>query len=250
MATASSPSPRPVSFATSPSPQAHFTAIIATSPSPSSSSSSHHHHATSPTPPPRPPSSPGISVFAPRPMRIPMYRPQFSRPVFLYDSETVDSSSKENTQSTAAAAATSTRRSSVASTGIPEEGLDSKLYYNPPKDVLDELFKIIRPTSASSASTTGTQPPSTSSPSAAFIRPYPYNPRTPTNSHRRNPSDASDGGLSGILNGLTVLSNNPRASPDAVEWRTMRTAVSPVARRAINPMIRDPSFQGESQKKE
>ncbi|KAK6533929.1 hypothetical protein TWF281_005272 [Arthrobotrys megalospora] len=241
MATTSSPSPRPV-FATSPSPQAHFTAIIATSPSPSSQ-----HTSTSPTPPPRPPSSPGISVFAPRPMRVPMYRPQFSRPVFLYDSETVDA--KENTQAAStASASTSTRRSSVASTGIPEEGLDSKLYYNPPKDVLDELYKIIRPTSASSASTSSTQPPSTSSPSATFIRPYPYNPRTPTNAHRRNTSDASDGGLSGILGGLSVLANNPRASPDSGEWRTM--PVSPVARRAINPMIRDPSFQGESQKKD
>ncbi|KAK6509850.1 hypothetical protein TWF481_004579 [Arthrobotrys musiformis] len=246
MATTSSPSPRPV-FTASPSPQAHFAAIIATSPSPSS----HHASTTSPTPPPRPPSSPGISVFAPRPMRVPMYRPQFSRPVFLYDSEAV-ADSKENSQAAAATAtaSTTTRRSSVASTGIPEDGLDSKLYFNPPKDVLDELYKIIRPTSASSASTVGTQPPSTSSPSTTFIRPYPFNPRTPTNSHRRNPSDASDGGLSGILNGLSVLANNPRASPDAAEWRNMHTAVSPVARRAINPMIRDPSFQGESQKKD
>ncbi|KAK6356692.1 hypothetical protein TWF718_001034 [Orbilia javanica] len=248
MATTSSPSPRPV-FTASPSPQAHFTAIIATSPSPTSP-----HASTSPTPPPRPPSSPGISVFAPRPMRVPMYRPQFSRPVFLYDSETTES--KENSQATSAGAAatasasTSTRRSSVASTGIPEEGLDSKLF-NTPKDVLDELYKIIRPTSASSASTAGgAQPPSTSSPTT-YMRPYPFNPRTPTNgSHRRNPSDTSDGGLSGILHGLSVLAGNPRASPDSGDWRSIHPAVSPVARRAINPMVRDPSFQGESQKKD
>lgn len=180
-----------------------------------------------------------------------MYRPQFSRPVFLYDSETVDS--KENTQAaaaTAASASTSTRRSSVASTGIPEEGLDSKLFTTP-KDVLEELYKIVRPTSASSSSTAGgIQPPSTSSPTT-YMRPYPFNPRTPTNnSHRRNPSDASDGGLSGILHGLSVLAGNPCASPDSGDWRSMHTAVSPVARRAINPMIRDPSFQGESQKKD
>ncbi|KAF3169139.1 hypothetical protein TWF106_005897 [Orbilia oligospora] len=254
MATTSSPSPRPV-FTASPSPQAHFTALIATSPSPTSQ-----HVSTSPTPPPRPPSSPGISVFAPRPMRVPMYRPQFPRPVFLYDSDTVDS--KENTQAasatvtatatatTTASAVTSTRRSSVASTGIPEEGLDSKLF-NTPKDVLDELYKIIRPTSASSASTTGnTQPPSASSPNT-YMRHYPFNPRTPTNtSHRRHPSDASDGGLSNILHGLSVLAGNPRASPDSGDWRSMHPAVSPVARRAINPMVRDPSFQGESQKKD
>ncbi|KAK6531670.1 hypothetical protein TWF694_002846 [Orbilia ellipsospora] len=236
MATASSPSPRPVF--TSPSPLAFATT---TSPSPSQ------HSTTSPTPPPRPPSSPGISVFAPRPMRIPMYRPQFSRPVFLYDSETTE---KENQLSGPTNSAT--RRSSVASTGIPEESLDSKIIYSPSKDVLEELFKIVRPTSASSASTnTSAVPPATSSPSASFARPQPLHPRSPNASHRRNTSDASDGGLSSILGGLSVLNaQNPRASPDT-DWRNMRTAVSPVARRAIgNPMIRDPSFQGETPKKD
>ncbi|EWC47249.1 hypothetical protein DRE_03368 [Drechslerella stenobrocha 248] len=216
MASASSPSPRPAP-------------IFAASPTPSQHSST-----TSPTPPPRPPSSPGISVFAPRPMRVPIYRPQFSRPVFLYDSDA--DNNKENPP------ASSTRRSSVASiTGIPEDAIDPKILYIPSKDVLEELFKIVRPTSASS--------------STGFARPQPLHPRSPnaaaaaTTSHRRNPSDASDSGLSNILGGLSVLSgsggSNPTASPDA-EWRHMRTAVSPVARRTLgNPMIRDPSFHGE-----
>ncbi|EPS41658.1 hypothetical protein H072_4448 [Dactylellina haptotyla CBS 200.50] len=243
MATASSPSPHPVF--TSPSPLASF--ITSSSPSPSQ------HSTTSPTPPPRPPSSPGISVFAPRPMRIPMYRPQFSRPVFLYDTETTGE--KENAQPGHSPYHSATRRSSVASAGIPEESLDSKIIYNPSKDVLEELFKIVRPTSASSASTSSTAPPAvTSSPSASFIRPQPLHPRSPNASHRRNTSDASDGGLSSILGGLSVLTSaNQRTSPDASanEWRNMRTAVSPVARRAIgNPMIRDPSFQGETPKKD
>ncbi|KAF3923109.1 hypothetical protein ABW20_dc0106741 [Dactylellina cionopaga] len=226
----SSPSPRPFS---------PLIPLIASSPSPS--------HNTSPTPPPRPPSSPGISVFAPRPMRIPMYRPQFSRPVFLYDSETTDRE-KENAQ--AGPSISTTRRSSVASTGIPEEGgFDSKIIFSPSKDVLDELFKIVRPTSASSASTASTAPPNTSSPSTIFARPQPLHPRSPNAGHRRNTSDASDGGLSSILGGLTVLTGNPRTSPDGGEWRNMRPAVSPVARRALgNPMVRDPSFHGESKK--
>ncbi|KAK6337772.1 hypothetical protein TWF696_001252 [Orbilia brochopaga] len=221
MATSSSPSPRPVVYA---SPVA--------SPAPSPSS---HHSTSSSTPPPRPPSSPGISVFAPRPMRVPMYRPQFSRPVFLYDSSeptttTPQSDNKENP------AAPATRRSSVASTGIPEEEAIDKIIYSPTKDVLEELFKIVRPTSAAA---------STSS------RPQPLHPRSPNaaGGHRRNTSDASDGGLSSILGGLSVLSSggNPRASPDTSDWRTIRMAASPVARRALgNPMVRDPSFHGES----
>ncbi|KAJ6258498.1 hypothetical protein Dda_6540 [Drechslerella dactyloides] len=218
MATSSSPSPRPVLYA---SPVA--------SPAPSSSS---HHSTTSPTPPPRPPSSPGISVFAPRPMRVPMYRPQFPRPVFLYDSAdpVLSDPNKENPPQT--------RRSSVASAGIPEEEAIDKIIYSPTKDVLEELFKIVRPTSAAAST------------SSAAARPQPLHPRSPNaaagGGHRRNTSDASDGGLSNILGGLSVLNSagNPRASPD--DWRTIRMAASPVARRALgNPMVRDPSFHGE-----
>ncbi|KAF3921214.1 hypothetical protein ABW21_db0204211 [Orbilia brochopaga] len=219
MATSSSPSPRPVMF-TSP--------VASPAPSPSS-----HHSTSSSTPPPRPPSSPGISVFAPRPMRVPMYRPQFPRPVFLYDSSEPAAPQPDTKENPAPA----TRRSSVASTGIPEEEAIDKIIYSPTKDVLEELFKIVRPTSASA-----------STPS----RPQPLHPRSPnaTGGHRRNTSDASDGGLSSILGGLSVLnqSGNPRASPDVgTDWRTIRLAASPVARRALgNPMVRDPSFHGES----
>ncbi|KAF3939085.1 hypothetical protein ABW19_dt0209849 [Dactylella cylindrospora] len=236
MATTSSPSPRPAVVFASPTPQ-NLASMIATSPSPSQ------HSTTSPTPPPRPPSSPGISVFAPRPMRIPMYRPQFSRPVFLYDTESADA--KENAQYGPTSSAT--RRSSVASTGIPEEAMDSKFIYSPTKDALEELYKIVRPTSASSTSTnTSNVPTHSSSPSATFIRPQPLHPRSPNASHRRNTSDASDGGLSSILGGLSVITSNTRMSPDS-DWRML----SPVARRNVgNPMIRDPSFQGETPKKD